>query len=681
MVPPAGPFGVPIWAAVYAVSAAAFCVSGLVFYLRVIRPVLVGQEAGRLDRPLRRLVGALPLTLGQRKVLQSVSLLRDRAGLGHFVIFWGFLSFVASYLLFIFGDVISPEFSASLLTERGVEIVTAYLDILAVGFLFILGWAAVRRWAVRPSRLRFDLTQKPESAVILLLIAFLMALTLLTEAFYTVSGGSGPHAEAPVGAALGDLLEGLGLGSGAASGLHTAAWWAHLLVILGFSVYIPLSKHMHIVASPLSFLMRSLEPRGTLSTPDLETAESFGASKAAEFTQKELLDGFACAVCGRCTDSCPANLTEKVLSPMHIVENLKEHVLESGPEPRPLIGGWVQEEALWDCLTCGACVQECPVGVEHIDTIVDMRRHLVMERAEMPDTAANALMSLEQRGHPWRGTTYTRTDWADGLGVPTLEEKPDADVLFWVGCTAALEQRSQSVARAMVSVLKRAGVDFAILGAEEGCTGDPARRMGNEYLYQILARQNIETLDRYGVKRIVTICPHCFNSMRNEYPHLGGHYEVMHYSELVAELVREGRIRPLVEIESTVAYHDSCYLGRHNGIYDAPREIAESVPGLKLVEAERRRERGFCCGAGGGHMWMEESRGQRVNHARAEQLLETGADTVGVSCPFCLQMFEEALSSKGIQGEKRARDLLEVLAESLGDDPDPPSDQPQRTQG
>ena len=473
MVPPGGPFGVPIWAVVYAVSAAAFCVSGLVFYFRVVSPVLLGREAGRLDRPLKRLVGVLLLTLGQRKVLQSVSLRRDRAGLGHFVIFWGFLSFVASYLLFVFGDVISPEFSASLLTERGVEIVTAYLDILAVGFLFVLGWAAVRRWGARPSRLRFDLTQKPESAVILLLITLLMVLTLLTEAFFTVSGGSGPHAEAPVGSALGNLLDGLGLGSGAASGLHTAAWWAHLLVILGFSVYIPLSKHMHIVASPLSFLMRSLEARGTLSTPDLETAESFGASKASEFTQKELLDGFACAVCGRCTDSCPANLTEKVLSPMHIVENLREHVLESGPEPRPLIGGWVQEEALWDCLTCGACVQECPVGVEHIDTIVDMRRHLVMERAEMPATAANALMSLEQRGHPWRGTTYTRTDWADGLGVPTLEEKPDADVLFWVGCTAALERRSQSVARAMVAVLKRAGVDFAILGAEESCTGTP----------------------------------------------------------------------------------------------------------------------------------------------------------------------------------------------------------------
>jgi heterodisulfide reductase subunit C len=397
----------------------------------VFRLVLVGTNAGRLDLPFQRLVGAVPLIFGQRKVLQSVSLRRDRAGLAHFLIFWGFLSFLASYLLLIYGDSISDGFSAWLLTDRGIEVFAAYLDILALGFFVVLAWAAVRRWAVRPSRLVFDLTQKREAAIILVLIAQLMAFTLLTEAFYTAAGGTGPHAAAPVGSVLGDLLVDAGVGAGVASDLHAFSWWTHLFLILGFSVYIPLSKHMHIVASPLSFVMRSLEPRGTLATPmDLETADSFGASKASEFTQKELLDGFACAVCGRCTDSCSANLTEKLLSPMHIVENLKEHVLESRSESKPLIGGWIPEEALWDCLTCGACVQECPAGVEHIDSIVDMRRHLVMERAEMPEAAANALMSLEQRGHPWHGTTYTRTDWAKGLAVPTLAEHPDAEVLF-----------------------------------------------------------------------------------------------------------------------------------------------------------------------------------------------------------------------------------------------------------
>ena len=675
MVPPDSLFGaIHTWAGVYAISAVAFALSGLLLYRRIFRLVLLGRPSARFDRLGRRVLGAVPLIFGQRKVLQSVSLSKDRAGLAHLFIFWGFISFLLSYILFIFGDSVWAPLSERLLTETGVRVFVYYLDVLAVFFLVVLGWAAARRWVARPHRLLFDLTQKRESAIILALIGALMVLTLSTEAFYAASGGGGPHASAPVGAGIGSFVSAWGVDEETANGLHGLFWWLHLGVILGFGIYIPLSKHMHVVAAPISFLMRSLEARGTLSTPaDLETAESFGAARIEEFTWKELLDGYACAVCGRCTDSCPAHITEKTLSPMHIVENLKDHLLDAGPgaargraegRPRPLLGNGIQEEAIWDCLTCGACVQECPVGVEHVDTIVDVRRHLVMEQASMPETAMNALLSMEQRGHPWRGTTYTRTDWAEGLDVRTLADHPDAELLFWVGCTAALERRSQAVARSMVSVLNRAGVDFAILGSEETCTGDPARRMGNEYLYQVLARRNIDTLDRYKVKRVVAICPHCFNTMKNEYPHLGGEYEVMHYSELISELIDQGKIRPVATIDATVAYHDSCYLGRHNGIYDAPRKIAQAVPGLQLVEMERRRERGFCCGAGGGHMWVEESRGPRVNHARTEQFLETGADTVGVSCPFCLQMFEEGIGSVS-DGGQQARDLLEILDESL----------------
>ena len=675
MVPPDSLFGaVHTWVGVYAISAVAFALSGLLLYRRIFRLILLGRPSARFDQIGRRVLGAIPLIFGQRKVLQSVSLRKDRAGLAHLFIFWGFISFLLSYILFIFGDSVWPPLSERLLTETGVRLFAYYIDVLAILFLAVLGWAAARRWVARPHRLLFDLTQKRESAIILALIGALMVLTLSTEAFYAASGGGGPHASALVGAGIGAVIAAWGVDQETANGLHGLSWWLHLGVILGFGMYIPLSKHMHIVAAPFSFLMRSLEARGTLSTPaDLETAESFGAARIEEFTWKELLDGYACAVCGRCTDSCPAHITEKTLSPMHIVENLKDHLLDAGPgaargraegRPRPLLGNGIQEEAIWDCLTCGACVQECPVGVEHVDTIVDVRRHLVMEQASMPETAMNALLSMEQRGHPWRGTTYTRTDWAEGLDVRTLADHPDAELLFWVGCTAALERRSQAVARSMVSVLNRAGVDFAILGSEETCTGDPARRMGNEYLYQVLARRNIDTLDRYKVKRVVAICPHCFNTMKNEYPHLGGEYEVMHYSELISELIDQGKIRPVATIDATVAYHDSCYLGRHNGVYDAPRKIAQAVPGLQLVEMERRRERGFCCGAGGGHMWVEESRGPRVNHARTEQFLETGADTVGVSCPFCLQMFEEGIGSVS-DGGQQARDLLEILDESL----------------
>jgi Fe-S oxidoreductase len=676
MVPPDNLFGgIPTWVGVYLISAVMFSVAGFVLYRRALRFVLIGNPVSRFDRPVRRVVGAIPLILGQSKVLQSVSL-RDRAGLAHAFIFWGFLSFVSSYLVFTYGDSAWRPFSTRLLTETGVRVVAVYIDILAAAFLLVLAWAVVRRWVATPRRLSFDLTQKLESAIILALIASLMVLTTLAEAFYVASGGVGPTTAAPIGSAVGELLRSAGLSETLAGGLHDLAWWAHLGVVLGFSVYIPLSKHMHLIAAPIGFLLRDLEPVGALPTPmDLEAAETFGAARVQDFSRKSLLDGFSCAVCGRCTDICPANFSGKSLSPMHIVENLKEHLIESGPgvlsggdpqEDRPLIGGWIEEEALWDCVTCGACESVCPVGVEHVEMIVDMRRNLVMEQASMPDEAMNALMSMEQRGHPWRGTQYSRTDWAEGLDVKTLAEYPDAEILFWVGCTAALEQRSQSVARSMVSVLKRAGVDFAVLGAEEGCTGDPARRMGNEYLYQTMAQQNIETLDRYDVKKIVTICPHCFNTIKNEYPHLGGDYEVLHYSEFVAGLIEQGKIRPVVSIETKVAYHDSCYLGRHNGIYDAPRDIAKAIPGLSLVEMERRRERGFCCGAGGGHMWMEETKGRRINHVRTEQFLETKADTVGVSCPFCLQMFVEGVGSVEGAENKDAKDLLELLDESLG---------------
>ena len=684
MVAPQEVFGAPAWLLAYVVSAVGFSVAVLLVYQRVLKLVLLGRPQSRFDQPLRRVLGAIPPVFGQTKVLQSVSR-RDLAGLGHVVIFWGFLSFTTSYVIFIYGDLVwralaedSAErpLSTIVLTETGVHWLSSYIDVLAGLLLAALAWAVWRRWVSRPQRLRFDLTRNLDSVVVVVLTGSLMMWTLLTEGFYVASGETGPETNVPLGSAVGSLMTAAGVTEASAGILQQVTWWAHLLTILAFGVYIPLSKHVHLIGAPLSFLLRDLEPRGALSTPaDLETAEVFGAAGVRDFTRKELLDGYACAVCGRCTDACPANISGKILSPMHIIEDLKEHLVEAGPavaaggddrQTKPLVGGRISEEALWDCLTCGACEQVCPVGVEHLDTIVDMRRNLVMERSKMPESAMDALTSLEQRGHPWRGTTSSRTDWAEGMDVKTLADHPEAEVLLWVGCTAALEKRGQSVVRALASVLKRAGVDFAILGAEETCTGDPARRMGNEYLYQMLAGQNIQTLDRYGVKKIVTLCPHCFNNIKNEYPHLGGDYEVMHYSELVAELIDRGKIRPLATVDATVAYHDSCYLGRMNGVYEQPRRIAEAIPGVRLVEMERRRERGFCCGAGGGHMWMEESRGSRVNHMRTDQFLETEADTVGVSCPFCLQMFTEGIEAKQLQSTKQARDIIEVLDESMG---------------
>ena len=678
MVPPEDIFGaIDIRVGVFLALAASLALSGYVFHRRVIRLVLLGRSENRFDQPMRRLAGFAAIVLGQRKVLQRVSL-RDRAGLGHVFIFAGFLSFLLSYAIFIFGDSAWRPFSEKLLTETGVKVYASYLDVVALTLLASLIWALGRRWLAKPHRLSFDLTRGYDAVVIVGLISSLMVLALLTEAFYTaeakLAGVASPAADAIVGRAIGEAFLDAGMGLDAANFGHGMAWWLHLLTILGFSVYIPFSKHMHMVAAPVNALFRSLEPRGTLQPIDLETAEHFGAGKPQEFTWKELLDGYACAVCGRCTDSCPAHLTGKTLSPMHIVEDLKEYLIkertsiQAGTEPeKPLIGfGRITEEALWDCLSCGACMEECPVVVEHVPTIIDMRRYLVLEQSKMPDTAKEALLSMEQRGHPWRGTQFSRTDWAEGLDVSTLADHPEAEVLLWVGCTPALEQRSQAIARSMVKVLRSAGVDFAILGEEERCTGDPARRLGNEYLYQMMAQQNIETMNGYNVKTIVTLCPHCFNTMKNEYPQFGGSYEVMHYSQFVDRLISEGRLKPIKMVEATVAYHDSCYLGRHNGVYDEPRRVARAIPGVKLLEMEPHcREKGFCCGAGGGHMWLEESRGPRVNHVRTDQFLETGAKTVGVSCPFCLQMMEEGVQAKGEQGNREAKDILELLAESV----------------
>ena len=684
MVPPSDIFGaIPVWVGVYLALVAAMSWSGYMIYRRVFRLVLQGRPALRFDRPVERFTGAAAIVLGQRKVLQRVGSIDPRsrkldlAGLGHASIFWGFLSFTLSYGIFIFGNSIWHPLAETILTPTGVRVFSIYLDIFAVVILAALLWGVARRWVGKPHRLSFDLTRNLDAVVVVGLTAALMVVTLLVHALYVAQGGDGPEAAVIVGGAVGGWFTGMGLSAGAAGALQPLFWWIHLGIILGFAVYIPFSKHIHMVAAPLNAYFRSLEPRGTLETIDLENAERFGASRVQDFTWKQLLDGYACAVCGRCTDACPANITGKVLSPMHIVENLKEHMIaigHQGPrdpehtEPQPIIDHAIPEQAIWDCVSCGACMEECPVVVEHVPTIIDLRRSLVLEESKIPETGMNALLSMEQRGHPWRGTQFSRTDWAEGLEVPTMAENPEAEVLFWVGCTAALEQRSQGIARSMVKVLKSAGVNFAILGEEETCTGDPARRMGNEYLYQILAQQNVETMNGYNVQTVVTICPHCFNTIKNEYPQFGGDYEVLHYSQYVDRLIQQGRVKPVKMMNTTVAYHDSCYLGRHNGVYDEPRNVARAIPGLKLVEMEPRcRQRGFCCGAGGGHMWMDESQGERINHVRTDHFLETQADTVGVSCPFCLQMLTEGIQSKGQDSDKQAKDVLEILADSLED--------------
>ncbi|HEY7495453.1 MAG TPA: (Fe-S)-binding protein, partial [Candidatus Tectomicrobia bacterium] len=334
-----------------------------------------------------------------------------------------------------------------------------------------------------------------------------------------------------------------------------------------------------------------------------------------------------------------------------------------------MIGDIITEDVLWSCTTCRACEENCPVSIEHVDTIVDMRRNLVLEQGRMPDTAEAALRSLEQRGHPWRGTQETRTGWTTGLDVPTLADNPEAEYLFWVGCTGALVDRNIQVTRALAKVLRAAGVSFAILGDEETCTGDPARRLGNEYLYQMLAQQNIETLKTYQVRKIVTHCPHCFNTLKNEYPQFGGQFEVLHHSQLIAQLLQEGRLTPTQALTEKVTFHDACYLGRHNDVFAEPRQVLQAIPGVQMQEMRCNQRKGLCCGAGGGHAFMEVNIGRRVNHIRTEQAIETGAAVVATGCPFCMQMFEDGIKAKGAEETMRVRDLAELIAQTLPNGP------------
>ncbi|MBM3946974.1 MAG: (Fe-S)-binding protein, partial [SAR202 cluster bacterium] len=408
----------------------------------------------------------------------------------------------------------------------------------------------------------------------------------------------------------------------------------------------------------------------------LEEREHFGASKVQDFTWKQLLDGFACAVCGRCTDNCPANLTGKVLSPMDIVEKIKDNLVEerkvhlAGGEPKhKLIPDVITADELWACTTCGACMQECPVAVQHVPTIIDMRRHLVMEQGELPATAEQALRNIEQRGHPVKGTQHTRAEVAERLKVKQLSEDGKVEVLYWVGCQGALEDRNVEISAALARVLKAANVSFGILGAEEICNGDPARRLGNEYLFQMQAQQVVELFKKYDVKKIVTACPHCFNTFRNEYMEFGWSGEVVHHSQFVASLVKEGRVKPKRKMRKRITFHDSCYLGRHNGVYDAPREVVQAAAQEPLVEMRRSRDQGLCCGAGGGRMYIEEDPSQRVNWLRTDQVLETGAEVAATACPFCVQMLEEGVRSKGAGDKVKVRDIAEILAEALEEEP------------
>ncbi len=478
----------------------------------------------------------------------------------------------------------------------------------------------------------------------------------------------------PVGYVVALMFSGVRVS--AALDIHTTFWWIHMIGALAWISLLGYSKINHLILAPANaFLKRTSAPGKLDMIENIEEQEHFGVSQLEHFTQKQLFELDVCVRCGRCTDNCPADIAGQPLSPMHIIQDLKSYATAVGERKvanlmqgndlnygldaeTPMVGGVVRDESLWACRTCGACVEACPVFIEHVPTIVDMRRSLVMEEARMPDTVQGTLETLERQGHPWRGTPYTRESWMDGIEVP--EWTGEQEYLYFVGCTGAFVDRAQEITRSVVSLLREADVSFGVMAGMESCNGDPARRLGHEYLYQILAEGLIELFNEEGVKKIITHCPHCFNTFLNEYPDMGGKYEVIHHTQLLEQLLNDGKLEPRGETpEQTVTYHDSCYLGRHNDIFEAPRRILEQVPNVTLIEMPRNREQGLCCGAGGGNMWMEEQGKSRVNEVRVEEAVATGADSACTACPFCIQMFDSGIGT--VQLDVEDEDKLKVL--------------------
>jgi Fe-S oxidoreductase len=653
---------IPGWVLFYALVAVA-----LVFFVRRVsflaRLVLRGQPAARWDHVPARLGKVIVFVLAQARLISG----DFWPGLMHATIFWGFIILTLGTLEF-FGKAVTESFSLPFLSNTPAYLVLQ--DVFSVAVIAAVAYAAFRRLVTKPRRL----TLSTEGLVILLLIFGLMVTDLTTDAGRILLAPAPTDHWQFVGGALAWALA--VLPRGAVQALFHVSWWLHAMILLGFLVWLPYSKHLHVLAAPLNVFFAPLGPKGRFQTVDLEKTESFGVGAITEMSWKDLFDLYNCTECGRCTSRCPANMSGKQLDPKMLILNLQEHLLDSGPkllgraghgasEQSPMVGGVITDNVLWACTMCRWCVDACPVFIEHVPKIVDMRRWLVLTESRFPAELQPAFRNLENNGNPWQMSWETRTDWAKDLGVRLMSDVHEAEYLYWVGCYGSFDERNKKVARAFVTLLQRAGVDFAILGNEERCTGEPARRLGHEYLYQTLAQGNIETLKRYRFQTIVTACPHCFNTIRNEYPDFDGRFRVIHHSQLLDELVRGGRLPVSQDGSERITYHDACNLGRYNDVYEEPRRVLASTTRVELAEMRLSRSRGFCCGGGGGRVWMEELEGRRVNQLRVEQAMEVNPDILASACPFCLTMFEDGVKAKEVGDRIKARDIAEVLAERL----------------
>jgi Fe-S oxidoreductase/nitrate reductase gamma subunit len=622
-------------------------------------------------------------------------------GVMHGLIFFGFfvLIFAAAFDAGEF-HITEPFFHWAFLRGQFYLNFSFLMDLF--GLLVLIGvlMAAFRRYIQKPDRLGYKGTSDntADDAFALLLIGSIIVTGFIIEALRihaTMIEGIGPDNVAPawevwsfVGWTLAHAFANMDVET--AKLWHKISWWTHTFIALGFIAYIPYSRLLHIITTPANHFLMSLKPTGYVEPiRDIENQESFGVSKLEEFTWKQIFDSDACTKCGRCQDGCPAYLTGKHLSPKKLIQDIKTHWLEVAPlaatksvvpaaegaeapaeaaegaAPENSLIDTVDLNAIWDCTNCMYCVENCSSSIEHVQKIIDMRRYKVLTEADFAPELQLTYRNMENNSNPWGIGAHLRGDWAKELGVKTLSEDPNAEYLFYVGCSGSFDDRGKKISSAFAKILQAAGVSFGILGTEEGCCGDSALRGGNDYLFQTQAQANIEIMNGYGVKKIIAICPHGYNCIKKDYPNFGGNYEVYHHTEIIADLIAKGKIKFTQKLDGTYTYHDSCFLGRYNQVYEQPRNILNAVPGIKLAEMDRNMSKSFCCGAGGARMWMEEH-GDRINNARTDQAAATNAGTVAVGCPFCLTMFSDGIKDRQLTEKMVALDIAEIVCKAMG---------------
>lgn len=625
--------------------------------------VMRGRPDNRFNALHKRFWNMLFYAFGQRRVVSKPF------GINHFVLFWAFMVLLIANAEFLLNGLAPDVISYSRLPDGAYFTLACIFDIVSVLALLSVILAVIRRLTFPPPHTE---ARSRDAFIILSMVGFLMIAFFGMHAS-EIARGVERAADYMFISNFGASI----IPSGASAGsLETAAnvfWWIHAVVLLAFLNYLPYSKHMHVLASIPNCFFKSLEKIKTQSREEFTKDNTFGVGQLDQFTWKGLFDSYACTECGRCSDVCPATFTGKPLEPRLLIHDIKVNLLKNGPRDSvaelPLIGGdgegSVSEEVLWECTTCGACMEVCPVFIEHVPRIVDMRRYLVEMKAKFPEELLTLFENMEQRSNPWGIAPAERTKWAADINVQPFEAGK-TEYLFYIGCAGALDARNRHTTLSVAKILDAGGVSWGTLGRDELCCGESLRRLGNEYVFDVMARENIKMFEEKGIKKIITQCPHCYNTLKNDYKQYGADLEVVHHTELINSLIKEGKLKLNASGDlGNVVFHDSCYLGRYNLLYDAPRQVVTAATGKAPTEMERNRDNGFCCGAGGGRMWMEEKEGTLINVARVEEALEKKAETICVCCPYCMTMFDDGLKDKDAAEEVQVLDLAEIVAKAL----------------